>query len=178
MELDKKFIVTLQGKDFVTYAGLIAVFHDAEGTGVEVSETSTSTADHPKFRAVVRGKRGEYVGHGDATAANVNAMIRPHIYRMAETRAIARALRLYCNIGMTALEELGGEVVDTQTKNPVDAMLQKVIDGVAAIDSLEELEAYWDKHSYAHKKRDFIDAVNNRKAELQEQALDDSVPSV
>ena len=51
---------------------------------------------------------GVFSGYGDASAANVGRMIAPHIIRMAETRAVARALRLACNIGMTSREELGG----------------------------------------------------------------------
>jgi len=40
---------------------------------------------------------------------NVGKMIWPHLLRMAETRAICRALRFATGISMTALEELGGE---------------------------------------------------------------------
>ena len=59
------------------------------------------------FKATVTGERGTYNAFGDASPRNVGKMIAPHLIRMAETRAIARALRLYTGCGYTALEELG-----------------------------------------------------------------------
>jgi hypothetical protein len=46
-------------------------------------------------------------GIGDASPDNVSSQMRPHLLRMAETRAKARALRDAVNVGMAALEELG-----------------------------------------------------------------------
>ncbi len=53
---------------------------------------------------------GRFTGIGDASPDNVGRTIAPHIIRMAETRAKARALRDAVNIGVTALEELGEDV--------------------------------------------------------------------
>ena len=48
-----------------------------------------------------------FTGYGDADSKNVNQTIALHKIRMAETRAVNRALRLATNIGMTSAEELG-----------------------------------------------------------------------
>ena len=48
----------------------------------------------------------EFQGHGDATSDNVTGdYIKPHFIRMAETRAICRALRWYTNNGCAEEEK-------------------------------------------------------------------------
>jgi outer membrane biosynthesis protein TonB len=68
------------------------------------------TADNGNFavcRATVMSKIGEtYTDIGDANPNNCSSKVSRHLLRMASTRAIARALRSYTNVGMTALEEL------------------------------------------------------------------------
>lgn len=47
-----------------------------------------------------------FEAHGDATQENIKgSLIKPHFMRMAETRALARALRWATNNAATALEE-------------------------------------------------------------------------
>lgn len=103
--MDKKFIISLQGKDFVKFEGLLNEFHKNGG-----KEIFTEILNYDPFivRATVKGEKGTYTGIGDADETNVNKMIVKHKYRMAETRAIARALRWYNNIGMCSADELGG----------------------------------------------------------------------
>jgi hypothetical protein len=56
----------------------------------------------------VESQNGEaFTEIGDANPKNVNKQIAEHVLRMAATRAKARALRDFTNIGMTCLEELG-----------------------------------------------------------------------
>ena len=107
--MEKRFIVNLQGKEFITFEGLLAEFHKNGGTQIRTEETMSSTVDSPRFKAIAKGENGEFMGHGDADESNVNKLIARHKYRMAETRAICRALRLYNNIGMCSKEELGGD---------------------------------------------------------------------
>lgn len=63
------------------------------------------------FKAVVMmqekdGIKKEFQAHGDATSENIKGdMIKPHFIRMAETRAISRALRWATNNAKVAVEE-------------------------------------------------------------------------
>jgi riboflavin biosynthesis pyrimidine reductase len=108
MNIPKEFIQNIQGKDFVKYEGLLNMFHENGGKEIRTELVQSQLADEVFFifKATVIGEKGIFEGHGDSCRANVNPMIVKHMMRMAETRAKARALRDYCNIGMTAAEEL------------------------------------------------------------------------
>jgi len=104
-----KQIVRLQGKEYVLFSGLLRTAHN---NGLKSVDTEIigwdSDARAAVVRAAVEGTRGRYTAHGDASPDNVGRSIAGACLRMAETRAIARALRSYLGIGMTALSELPG----------------------------------------------------------------------
>lgn len=111
-KIDKKFIVNLQGKDFVTYEGLLDLAHQNGLKGIEtelIQIPSTENNNTCIIRAKAITENGEFHGLGDANPENVNSFISKHLIRMAETRAKARALRDLTNVGMTAIEELGDD---------------------------------------------------------------------
>lgn len=120
-KLDERFIITIKGKDFVLYSGLLDLAHQhgLQRLSVEPIQYPTNENGHEAIcRAVAESKDGEVFSDiGDANPANVNAMISLHILRVASTRAKARVLRDMVNIGMTALEELGG--LDEQIGNEI-----------------------------------------------------------
>jgi len=109
--LDDRFIMTIQGKDFCIYAGLLDLAHQKGLQGITVDAVQYPTKENGLeaiCRATVESKTGEvFIELGDANPKNTNQKIVNHILRMAATRAKARALRDFTNIGITCLEELG-----------------------------------------------------------------------
>ena len=114
--LDKRFIVDLKGKEFVTYAGLLDLAHQHGLTELKVEIVQIPTQDNG-FECLVQATAVTESGAmfsdlGDANPHNCNKSVAQHIIRMASTRAKARVLRDLSNIGITALEELGGDNVE------------------------------------------------------------------
>lgn len=127
-KLDDRFIMKIEGKEFVKYPGLLDLAHQKGICRIEVEALQYPTKDNGNFaicKAVVESKEGEsFSDIGDANPENVNSRIAKHLLRMASTRAIARALRSFTNIGMTCLEELADfeDAMDEKPpKKPVPA---------------------------------------------------------
>lgn len=122
----KDQIVNRQGKDFVLYAGLLDAAHRNGLSSISTSVYEAPRAEN-KWTAIVSATVifpwGSYDGIGDANAENVGRMIQPHIIRMAETRAKARALRDALNVGMAAVEELAALPSDHDTDGDEDGPL-------------------------------------------------------
>jgi len=108
-------------KEVATFAGLLARAHE-EGLRRIDSDLVQVPDEHNGqlaiVRAVVETDKGIFVGLGDASPNNVNRRIAPHIIRMAETRAKARALRDAVNIGIVSMEELGDDLVANDKPTP------------------------------------------------------------
>ena len=107
--MKREYIIERQGKQFVLYEGLL---DEAHQQGLQRVSTTLIQVPHDDngnvaiVAAEVETGKGTFSGIGDASPSNVNRMIAPHLIRMAETRAKARALRDAVNIGVTAVEEL------------------------------------------------------------------------
>ena len=122
--MDKKFITNIKGKDFVRFEGLLDAAHKDGLCGVETELLQIPDKNNGMVaivKAVSRFKDKNnsvtsFSGLGDASPTNVNSMIVPHIIRQAETRSVARSLRLGTNIGMCSAEELGNSESDSFQK--------------------------------------------------------------
>jgi hypothetical protein len=105
-------LLLLDGKWYVTHTGLIRLARRNRCAGIHVRpvpEFSDSAAQRWAFEATVyksRACRG-FVGFGDADPSNTSTIVRGAEMRVAETRAIDRALRAAYGIGICSVEELG-----------------------------------------------------------------------
>jgi len=109
-EIPKEYLVNFSGKDYIILRGLLTMAH-ANGLKHVETEVIHRDTDRRRFevKAVVSGDRGTFSGHGEADPSSVKRGFDNCLLRMAETRGIVRALRWYCGIGITALDELGPE---------------------------------------------------------------------
>jgi hypothetical protein len=105
-------LLFLDGRWYVTHAGLLGLARRNRCSGVRVQlvrEFCDSASGRWVFKATVyksRHSRG-FVGYGDADPSNVSSLVHGAEMRVAETRAVNRALRKAYGIGLCSVEELG-----------------------------------------------------------------------
>jgi hypothetical protein len=105
-------ILLLDNRWYVTHSGLLRCAHRHRCSGIKTTlqpQFSDPAANRWVFRAIVYGsnKCKSFVGYGDADPSNVSSMVRGAELRIAETRAVNRALRKAYGIGLCSVEELG-----------------------------------------------------------------------
>lgn len=96
---------------YVTHTGLLRLAQRLRCAGIHTRPLPYSDATKSRwiFRATVyksRNCRG-FVGYGDADPSNVSPLVHGAELRVAETRAVNRALRKAYGIGNCSVEELG-----------------------------------------------------------------------
>jgi hypothetical protein len=105
-------LLLLEGKWYVTQAGLLRLAARSHCHGIHVQQVRNfcdPVAGLWVFKASVYKSPGSkgFVGYGDADPANVSSLVHGAELRVAETRAVNRALRKAYGIGLCSVEELG-----------------------------------------------------------------------
>ena len=112
VSVSKGEILWLNGSWYITHAGLLRIAMRRGCLGIRTTLQQHHSDPATKrwvFRATVyksRASRG-FVGYGDADPSNVSPLVRGAEMRVAETRAVNRALRKAYGIGLCSVEELG-----------------------------------------------------------------------
>ena len=102
----------LNGIWYVTHSGLLRLAERRHCVGIDVRPVLKS-CNPPTSRWVFRATvfksshcKG-FVGYGDADPSNVSPLVQGAEMRVAETRAVNRALRKAYGIGICSVEEIG-----------------------------------------------------------------------
>jgi hypothetical protein len=116
----------INGNWYVTHTGLLRLAHRKRCRGIHV-EAVDSLCDGNARRFVLKAtvfpsKDSEgFVGYGDADPSNVSSLVRGAEMRVAETRAVNRALRKAYGIGICSVEEMGAFPDPAEKFPPQDA---------------------------------------------------------
>jgi hypothetical protein len=102
----------LNGRLYVTHSGLLRLASKNRCSGIEteiIREFCNPVANRWVIKATIfKTPRSKgFVGYGDADPSNVSPLVRGAEMRIAETRAVNRALRKAYGIGICSLDELG-----------------------------------------------------------------------
>jgi hypothetical protein len=105
-------LLYLDGKWYITHSGLLRIARRSRCSGIQVRPAfrfSDPATSRWAFKATVyksKTCRG-FVGYGDADPSNVSFFVHGAEMRVAETRAVNRALRKAYGIGICSVEEIG-----------------------------------------------------------------------
>jgi hypothetical protein len=111
---------------YVTHTGLLRMAKRRRCCGIHVEAVDSlcdSGANRFVLKATVFPSKGSsgFVGYGDADPSNVSALVRGAEMRVAETRAVNRALRKAYGIGICSVEEIGTFPNPTEKLPPQEA---------------------------------------------------------
>jgi hypothetical protein len=105
-------LLYLDQRWYVSHAGLLRIAQRKQCSGIQsecINEFSDASSARWAFKAIVFKSpvcRG-FVGYGDADPSNVSPLVHGAEMRVAETRAVNRALRKAYGIGICSVEEIG-----------------------------------------------------------------------
>ena len=108
----------IDGHWYITHAGLMHLSIRNRCCGIDVRPVASfcdAATSRWAFKATVykSPKCRGFVGYGDADPSNVSPLVHGAEMRVAETRAVNRALRKAYGIGICSVEELGSSAGST-----------------------------------------------------------------
>jgi hypothetical protein len=112
-------IILIDNRWYVTHTGLLGLATRKRCAGIHVRpamEFCDTSAGRWAFEATVYKTRSckGFTGFGDADPMNTSSLVRGAEMRVAETRAVNRALRKAYGIGICSVEEIGSSPRPTE----------------------------------------------------------------
>ena len=124
-------VLHVGGAWYVNCAGLLKLAERRHCFGIHtqpVLESCDAANSRWVFKATVFKtlKCKGFTGHGDADPSNVSPLVHGAEMRVAETRAVNRALRKAYGIGICSVEEIGSFSGPAQTKRETNSETRKL----------------------------------------------------
>src|SRR5205807_4867139 len=119
---------------YVTHAGLLRLATRSHCHGIRVQpvkEFCEITSSRYVFKAIVytTPECKGFVGYGDADPSNVSPLVHGAEMRVAETRAVNRALRKAYGIGICSIEEIGSSAAPSEPARVSEKLPPKSANG-------------------------------------------------
>src|SRR5208282_1914361 len=119
-------LLLLDGAWYATHSGLTSLARRNRCAGIKVQPVQSfcePLAQRWAFEATVYKSKTckGFVGYGDADPSNVSPLVRGAEMRVAETRAVNRALRKAYGIGICSVEEIGTTLSPVEKLPPQNA---------------------------------------------------------
>jgi hypothetical protein len=127
-------LLLIENRWYVTHSGLLNVAHSRRCLGMKTvieKRLSDPAINRWVFKATVYKSSGSkgFVGYGDADPSNVSTLMHGAEMRIAETRAVNRALRKAYGIGLCSVEELGSFSSNSSTARVLEASARPSANG-------------------------------------------------
>jgi hypothetical protein len=119
LSVGNRELLLIEGKWYVSHSGLLRIAHRRKCFGIDTAvdqHLSEASTRRWVFKATVRKTQAKsFVGYGDADPSNVSSLLHGSEMRIAETRAVNRALRKAYGIGICSVEEIGSVTEPSQS---------------------------------------------------------------
>lgn len=122
MSISEEFFIERRGVRMILYAGVLQKAHEQGIASIDTELVQAPGPDNGRL-AIVKatvemGDGTRWSGLGDASPESTSSQMVPHLLRLAETRAKARALKDATNIAVVSMEETGGDDAPDAPQTP------------------------------------------------------------
>jgi len=134
LSVERGDLLLIDGRWYVTHSGLLRIATRRRCHGISVTamrQLCDPSSSRWAFKATVYKSPAckGFVGHGDADPSNVSPLVRGAEMRVAETRAVNRALRKAYGIGLCSVEEIGSLPARSQAEPNVRKLPPQPVNG-------------------------------------------------
>jgi len=130
LSVSRNELIWIGGRWYVSHSGLLRIAHRRKCLRIHTTidrAMSEPSSNRWVFKATVFSSGTKsFVGYGDANPSNVSPVVHGAEMRVAETRAVNRALRKAYGIGICSVEEIGSFAGPSPTKRAAQSETRKL----------------------------------------------------